>query len=109
MKNVFAALLASCLLAGCASAPLHRAGPFATRIESFISQPRFAHADWGISVVSLDSGRTLYAHDAGKLFVPASNAKLYTAALALSDLGDAQIGTRSEEHTSELQSPVHLV
>jgi len=93
MKNVFAALLASCLLAGCASAPLHRAGPLAARIESFISQPRFAHADWGISVVSLDSGRTLYAHDASKLFVPASNAKLYTAALARSDLGDAQIGT----------------
>jgi len=58
-----------------------------SRIESFIAQSRFAHAHFGISVVSLDSGKTLYAHDADKLFVPASNAKLYTAALALDALG----------------------
>lgn len=93
MKSFVAALLATGLIAGCASIPSHGTAPLAKRIGSFISQPRFAHAEWGISVVSLDSGRTLYAHNADELFVPASNAKLYTAALALSDLGDAQIGT----------------
>jgi D-alanyl-D-alanine carboxypeptidase/D-alanyl-D-alanine-endopeptidase (penicillin-binding protein 4) len=55
-------------------------------IDAHIAQPRFAAARWGIAVVSLDSGRTLYAHDAGKLFQPASTAKLYTAALVLNGL-----------------------
>lgn len=93
MRHLLAAVLAACLLAGCASVPVHHNAPLATRINAFIAQARFAHADWGISVVSLDSGRTLYSHRADKLFVPASNAKLYTAALAFSNLGDAQVGT----------------
>lgn len=100
MKHFFAALLATCLLAGCASVSLHRGAPLGTRIDAFIAQPRFAHAEWGISVVSLDTGRTLYSHNADKLFVPASNVKLYTAALALSTLGDAQIGTTLYATTS---------
>ncbi|MDQ2972240.1 MAG: D-alanyl-D-alanine carboxypeptidase/D-alanyl-D-alanine-endopeptidase [Pseudomonadota bacterium] len=61
--------------------------PLTNRIDAFIAQPRFAHADWGIDVVSLDNGKTLYAHAADKLFVPASNAKLYIVALALDTLG----------------------
>ncbi|MGN6312951.1 MAG: D-alanyl-D-alanine carboxypeptidase/D-alanyl-D-alanine endopeptidase [Rhodanobacteraceae bacterium] len=93
MKHFLAALLASCLLAGCASVSVHGNASLAERIDAFVAQPRFAHAHFGISVVSLDTGRTLYAHDADKLFAPASNAKLYTAALALSDLAGAQIGT----------------
>jgi serine-type D-Ala-D-Ala carboxypeptidase/endopeptidase (penicillin-binding protein 4) len=70
-------------------------GPgLAERIDPFIAQPRFARADWGIAVRSLDSGRTLYAHNADRLFVPASNAKLFTAALALDTLGpDTRIAT----------------
>ncbi|HJR11846.1 MAG TPA: D-alanyl-D-alanine carboxypeptidase/D-alanyl-D-alanine-endopeptidase, partial [Rhodanobacteraceae bacterium] len=63
-------------------------------IDAYISQPRFAHAQWGIDVVSLDSGNTLYRHDADALFLPASNAKLYTSALALQALGaDARFST----------------
>ncbi len=65
------------------------AATLAARIDAFIAQPRFASARWGIDVVDLASGRTLYAHDADKLFVPASNAKLYTTALALHLLGPA--------------------
>ncbi|MCX7513539.1 D-alanyl-D-alanine carboxypeptidase/D-alanyl-D-alanine endopeptidase [Frateuria hangzhouensis] len=55
-------------------------------IDAHIAQPRFAAARWGVAVVSLDSGRMLYAHDADKLFQPASTAKLYTAALVLNGL-----------------------
>lgn len=57
------------------------------RIDAHIGAPRFAAASWGISVVSLDDGRTLYGHDDGKLMLPASTAKLYTAAFALDRLG----------------------
>jgi len=78
------------LLFALASMPLHAAAMdlAATRaaIDAHIAQPRFSAARWGIAVVSLDSGRTLYAHDADKLFQPASTAKLYTAALVLNGL-----------------------
>lgn len=69
--------------------------PLASRIEAQINQARFAGARWGIAVVSLDSGRTLYAHDGDRLYQTASTAKLFTAALALSELGpDYRIPTR---------------
>jgi serine-type D-Ala-D-Ala carboxypeptidase/endopeptidase (penicillin-binding protein 4) len=57
------------------------------RIDAHLAEPAFADASWGVEVVSLDSGKTLYAHNADKLFVPASTAKLYTAALALDTFG----------------------
>ena len=38
-------------------------------------------------VVRLSDGRVLYAHNPERLFVPASNMKLFTTALALSKLG----------------------
>lgn len=59
----------------------------AQRIDRHLAEPRFAAASWGISVVSLDDGRTVYAHDDGRLLLPASTAKLYTAAFALDHLG----------------------
>ncbi len=56
-------------------------------IEAYVEQPRFHRARWGIVVDDLDRGRLLYARNAHDLFIPASNAKLYTAALALDTLG----------------------
>jgi serine-type D-Ala-D-Ala carboxypeptidase/endopeptidase (penicillin-binding protein 4) len=57
------------------------------RLSAHISQPRFAPAAWGIKIVSLDTGKTLFEHNPQKYFNPASNAKLYTMALALDRLG----------------------
>lgn len=57
------------------------------RLASHISQQRFGAAAWGVKIASLDSGKTLFEHNAQKYFSPASNAKLYTAALALERLG----------------------
>ncbi|MDN5924818.1 MAG: D-alanyl-D-alanine carboxypeptidase/D-alanyl-D-alanine-endopeptidase [Xanthomonadales bacterium] len=66
----------------------------AANINAFIAQPRFAHAHWGIDVVDPHSGQTIYAPHAHKLTVPASNAKLYSTALALVTLGaDARFAT----------------
>ena len=64
---------------------LHR--ETAAALEARLSEPRFAGAQWGVKVVSLDSGQTLFEHQAGKLFTPASNTKLFTTALALRQLG----------------------
>ncbi|WP_233171911.1 D-alanyl-D-alanine carboxypeptidase/D-alanyl-D-alanine-endopeptidase [Dyella sp. ASV21] len=67
----------------------------AAQIDNLIGEPRFAGADWGIAVVSLDTGRTVYAHHADRLLQPASTAKLFTAAVALSEFGpDYRIPTR---------------
>jgi len=49
--------------------------------------PRFAAATLGVKIVSLDTGKTLFEHNAEKFFSPASNTKLYTMALALDKLG----------------------
>ncbi len=57
------------------------------QIAAHITQPRFSSALWGVKVVSLDTGRTLFEHHADRLMSPASNAKLYVAALALDQLG----------------------
>jgi len=58
-----------------------------SNLHEHISQPRFEAAMWGVKIVSLDSGQTLFEHNARKLLKPASNAKLFTAALALDRFG----------------------
>ncbi|GAB2585333.1 D-alanyl-D-alanine carboxypeptidase/D-alanyl-D-alanine-endopeptidase [Dyella jejuensis] len=73
----------------------HTVQQLAAAIDAQIAAPRFASSRWGIDVISLDTGRTLYAHDAGKLLQTASTAKLYTAALVLDTLGtDYRIPTQ---------------
>ena len=45
------------------------------------------HSLWGVEVKSLDSGRVLYARNAGLLMMPASNMKVVTLAAAAEILG----------------------
>src|ERR1051325_2442775 len=73
--------------AGPAASPAETLASLQTRLTEHVSQPRFDAGIWGVKVVSLDSGRTLFEHNARKLLKPASNAKLYTGALALDRLG----------------------
>src|SRR5437660_10156789 len=56
-------------------------------IESVLGQPPLDRAHWGLDVVDLDSGKPLYARNPDKLFLPASNAKLFTTAAALAIAG----------------------
>ena len=57
------------------------------RIDKILSNPDVARGFWGVEVVSLDSGKTIYARNADKLFTPASNTKLFTTAAAFALLG----------------------
>jgi D-alanyl-D-alanine carboxypeptidase/D-alanyl-D-alanine-endopeptidase (penicillin-binding protein 4) len=76
-------LAAFLLLAG----PLHAAS-LAERIAHLLdSSTATRTAFWGIQIVDLESGRTLYELNPDRGFVPASNAKLFTTALALVRLG----------------------
>jgi D-alanyl-D-alanine carboxypeptidase/D-alanyl-D-alanine-endopeptidase (penicillin-binding protein 4) len=75
------------------------------QIDAYIAQPQFARADWGIAVRSLGTGKVLYAHNADRLFVPASNAKLFTAGLALAELGNqTRIATTLYATTSRVSA-----
>src|ERR1700722_6101481 len=76
------------LLALALLAPLATAADLSSRLDRLIdSTSALSHAFVGMRVVQLKSGRVLYAHNSERLFVPASNMKLFTTALALSKLG----------------------
>ena len=59
----------------------------AKEITAVITQPPLDRAHWGIDVVDLESGKTLYSQNAEQLFLPASNIKLFTTAAALAIAG----------------------
>jgi D-alanyl-D-alanine carboxypeptidase/D-alanyl-D-alanine-endopeptidase (penicillin-binding protein 4) len=56
-------------------------------IDSAIDQSELASARWGVSIISLTSGKEVYGRNAAQLFIPASNMKIYTTAVALDLLG----------------------
>ncbi len=56
-------------------------------IDSLVNDPKFANAQLGLLIVDPKTGDTLYSRNAGKLFMPASNQKIITSAVALTQLG----------------------
>ena len=55
--------------------------------DSATTTPMWRSARWGLLVIDVTSGDTLISHDADRMFMPASNQKLLTAAIALQQLG----------------------
>jgi D-alanyl-D-alanine carboxypeptidase/D-alanyl-D-alanine-endopeptidase (penicillin-binding protein 4) len=79
---------AAALLLWITLAPAWAAPTLAQRIHRTIAaSPAARSAFWGIQIVDQASGSTLVAINADHFFVPASNTKLFTAALALKRLG----------------------
>ena len=68
------------------TSPVTRASLTAA-LDSMVSSPEFRNAHWGILIVDPERGDTLYSRNAGKLFMPASNMKIVTGAVALATLG----------------------
>jgi D-alanyl-D-alanine carboxypeptidase/D-alanyl-D-alanine-endopeptidase (penicillin-binding protein 4) len=56
-------------------------------VDSLVGTPDFRSAHWGVLIVDAMRGETLYTRNADKLFVPASNQKIVTGAVALAQLG----------------------
>jgi D-alanyl-D-alanine carboxypeptidase/D-alanyl-D-alanine-endopeptidase (penicillin-binding protein 4) len=68
--------------------PLAAGTDLSSKLDHIIdSAGALSHAFVGAQVVELSDGQVLYGHNSERLFVPASNMKLFTTALALSKLG----------------------
>ena len=86
------ALLALAALSACARprttpSPVGERAALRAAIDSMADHPEFRNAHWGILIVDPERGDTLYSRNAGKLFMPASNQKILTGAVALAQLG----------------------
>lgn len=56
-------------------------------IDELLARPAAQRTLWGVLVRDLETGESVYERNKDKLFVPASNAKLFSTALALRRLG----------------------
>lgn len=75
--------------------PVVSVGALRAEFTEIFADPAFQNAYWGVMVQSVETGEILYRQNAEKLFMPASNNKLLTAAVALRRLGpDYRFHTR---------------
>lgn len=94
------------------AAPVKKAAhkkSLAEEIKVILSQPQLARAHWGIDVVELESGRALYSLNADQLFLPASNAKLFTTAAALALAGPDYSFSTTVETAGRIDSSGRLL
>jgi D-alanyl-D-alanine carboxypeptidase/D-alanyl-D-alanine-endopeptidase (penicillin-binding protein 4) len=63
------------------------AARFADRVDAILAPPTVNKGEWGVLIVDAATGEILYAKNTDSYFVPASNMKLLTTALALDTLG----------------------
>jgi D-alanyl-D-alanine carboxypeptidase/D-alanyl-D-alanine-endopeptidase (penicillin-binding protein 4) len=60
---------------------------FWAQMNDIFNDPNFSNAEWGVVIQSLETGEYFYKRNEDKLFVPASDLKLFTSASALLLLG----------------------
>lgn len=85
----------------------------ASDLAGMIRVPGWSNDAWGVLVVSLDHGDTLFAHRADQPLIPASNLKLYTSAGALYFLGPdyrygTYLATSARVEAGVLQGDLHV-
>jgi serine-type D-Ala-D-Ala carboxypeptidase/endopeptidase (penicillin-binding protein 4) len=60
---------------------------FWKEMDDIFNDPNFDNANWGVAIQSLETGEYFYRRNENKLFIPASDLKLFTTASALVLLG----------------------
>ena len=86
------------------------AASLSERVEKLLGTSATTRAAfWGIQIVDVTSGKTLYELNPERFFVPASNTKLFTTALALTRLGpDFTFRTRVlAESAADAEGRIH--
>lgn len=99
--HILALLLASTsLVFGCASsrrAGLHDAPEniqeLTAEINRVLADSAFVNANWAVLITNMDTQEILYQRNANKSFLPASNAKIFTTAAGLDQLGPDYVYT----------------
>jgi PBP4 family serine-type D-alanyl-D-alanine carboxypeptidase len=71
----------------------HAEDNLAAKIQAVVARPEFAHSNFGIEFLDLQTGEVLYSLNADKMFVPASTTKLLTEGTVLAKLGDYRFHT----------------
>jgi D-alanyl-D-alanine carboxypeptidase/D-alanyl-D-alanine-endopeptidase (penicillin-binding protein 4) len=88
---------------------------FAARARMILGSGQPAKGDWGLLIADGSSGKVLFEENADQYFVPASNMKLFTTALALAKLSPDFRFRTTIEATAEpsaqgiLAGPLYLV
>src|SRR5205809_4832434 len=78
-----------------------QAAKFVLRAETLLGAGPAGKGEWGLLIMDAETGETLYEQNADRYFVPASNMKLFTTALALAKLGpDYRFHTTLETRAS---------
>lgn len=80
----------------------------AEQINKILSQPELARAHWGIDVEEADGGKNIYSLNSDQLFLPASNAKLFTTAAVLAYAGPDYRFHTTVETTGKIDSSGRL-
>ncbi|MGA7723401.1 MAG: D-alanyl-D-alanine carboxypeptidase/D-alanyl-D-alanine-endopeptidase [Ignavibacteriaceae bacterium] len=60
---------------------------FWSQMNDIFNDPNFSNAQWGVVIQSLETGEYLYKRNEDKLFIPASDLKLFTTSTGLITLG----------------------
>lgn len=92
----------------------HRMDAFRMAMDELANSPELSPTTVGIAVWSMDRHDWLYLHNADKLFVPASNAKLLVAVSALRTYGPAwrfptSVAVDASVVDSVVSGPVYLI
>ncbi|MGD9897932.1 MAG: D-alanyl-D-alanine carboxypeptidase/D-alanyl-D-alanine-endopeptidase [Calditrichaceae bacterium] len=111
-NSVFLFLSIMFLLSGCHRSPVHkdyhqRSESLQWQIDYLLSAPAISDAQIGVYIESLENGKVVYHRNEHKLFIPASNIKLYTTAAALANLS-TEYRFRTEFYTNGLIRDGHL-
>jgi D-alanyl-D-alanine carboxypeptidase/D-alanyl-D-alanine-endopeptidase (penicillin-binding protein 4) len=87
-------VLGIALFSGAVTSSRSHADSLPNALREYLHQPAFQHATWGVAIHDAASGTLLFETNQHRLLKPASNAKLFTGALALHALGPhAQLTT----------------
>lgn len=107
IKRLSVLLTAIIILQACSSSQMvKQSDDIQIKIDNLFEDSLFSHAHWGVKIESLESGKVLYERNADRLFMPASNQKIPTAAAALLNLGPNYKFETKLYYTGEIKDSV---